>query len=291
MGSDKNKFKLQGHEKFPLREGWLNKGLRAISEDPMVFTGKDIPAPDALGIGNNMVKSLRYWLKAYGLINDNGANGAELTELGNDIYLYDKYLEKNFTLWVLHSYIARNKEYATSWFLFFNRCDAFEMSKEQIFKIMNRELQALVPGEKYSEKSLMNDIDVLLNLYSKMSREEDPEEKNTSPFVTLGLVKQNNGVWNKTHPDRRTISEWEVLYELAVLMEGIDQISIEDALNGENGIIKIYQITNILANEYLDRLDAMGYINVSRTAGLDIIYRSNDFTASSVVREYYKLHR
>ncbi len=61
--------------------------------------------------------------------------------------------------------------------------------------------------------------------------------------MRFGLVKQNNGVWNKTHPDRRTISEWEVLYELAVLMEGMDQISIEDALNGENGIIKIYQIT------------------------------------------------
>ena len=97
MANSKIKFKLQGHEKFPLREGWLNKGLDAVSNDPSVFTRKDIPAPDVLGIGNNMVKSLRYWLRAYGLLED---NGTELTDLGKKIYAEDKYLEKNFTLWV-----------------------------------------------------------------------------------------------------------------------------------------------------------------------------------------------
>lgn len=24
------KIRLQGHEKFPLREGWLNKGIKAV---------------------------------------------------------------------------------------------------------------------------------------------------------------------------------------------------------------------------------------------------------------------
>lgn len=289
--ANKVKFKLQGHEKFPLREGWLNKGLDAVSKDSTVFTRKDIPAPDILGIGNNMVKSLRYWLKAYELIIDNGSAGAELSPMGELIYKYDKYLEKNFTLWILHATISKSRELATSWYLFFNYCDASEISKEQIFGIMNRELQGISQGEKYSEKSLMTDIDVLLNMYSKTGGEVDPEEKNVSPFASLGLVKQNDGSWEKAHPDRRSVSEWEVLYELAVLMESKDQISIESAMNGENGIIKIFQISNVLANEYLDRLDAMGYINVSRTAGLDIIYRAKNFTNMTVVQDYYEMHR
>lgn len=291
MSNTKIKFKLQGHEKFPLRDGWLNKGLKAVSDDELVFIRKDIPAPDALGIGNNMVKSLRYWLRAYGLILDEGSSGAKLTGFGSELYKYDRYLEKNFTLWVLHSFIARNKELATSWYLFFNKCDAVDFTKEQIFQIMNRELSALAQGEKYSEKSLLTDIEVLLNMYSKTSDMDDPEEKNISPFASLGLLKQNSGTWSKIHPNRRNISEWEILYGLAILMQGKDQIAIESAFNGDNGLTSIYQITNVLANEYLDRLDAMGYINVSRTAGLDIIYRARKFTDMSVVHDYYETHR
>ena len=48
-------MKLQGHEKFTLRDGWLNKGLMMVSRDPMAFQGKN--GPDIFGIGNNMVKS------------------------------------------------------------------------------------------------------------------------------------------------------------------------------------------------------------------------------------------
>ena len=60
MADEKIKIRLQGHEKFVLREGWLNKGITQVKENPVVFLGKD--APDVFGIGNNMVKSLRYWL-------------------------------------------------------------------------------------------------------------------------------------------------------------------------------------------------------------------------------------
>ena len=127
-------------------------------------------------------------------------------------------------------------------------------------------------------------------MYSKDSGSDDPEEKNVSPFVHLGLVKKNDGSYIKSHPDRRKISEWEILYELAALMEGSDQISIEKAIESENGIANIYQITNVQANEYFDRLDAMGYIQVNRTAGLDMIYRTKEFTRDDVMREYYQQH-
>ena len=32
------KIRLKGHETFILREGWLAKGLRAVSDDPKVFS-------------------------------------------------------------------------------------------------------------------------------------------------------------------------------------------------------------------------------------------------------------
>ena len=48
MADEKIKIRLQGHEKFVLREGWLNKGITQVKENPVVFLGKD--APDVFGI-------------------------------------------------------------------------------------------------------------------------------------------------------------------------------------------------------------------------------------------------
>lgn len=51
MTSNKKiKIRLQGHEKFALRDGWLNKGLVNVNEDPKVFQEKE--GPDIFGIGN-----------------------------------------------------------------------------------------------------------------------------------------------------------------------------------------------------------------------------------------------
>ena len=37
--------------------------------------------------------------------------------------------------------------------------------------------------QHFSEKSLSNDVDVLLNMYSRNKEREDPEEKRISPFL------------------------------------------------------------------------------------------------------------
>ena len=41
MAKNKVKLKLQGHEKFALREGWINKGLMIIPKNPGVFLQQD----------------------------------------------------------------------------------------------------------------------------------------------------------------------------------------------------------------------------------------------------------
>lgn len=289
MINEKVKFKLQGHEKFALRDGWLNKGLIMVEKYPDVFQRKD--APDVLGVGSNMVKSIRYWLKAFRLLEEKNGEGAKLTDLANIIKEYDLYLEDNFTLWVLHSNIVRNVEEATSWFMFFNRCDDEELEREQISQILTREIKKFVEGQKFSENSVKNDVDVILNMYSNDKELTDPEDKNISPFTVLNIVKNNDGRYYKNHPDRRIVNEWNVLFELAIMMKDCDSISIEKAIYGECGLNPIYQISEVFANEMLDRLDAMGYIHVDRTAGLDVIYRNEKKTPEQVIKEYYENHR
>lgn len=289
MANEKVKIRLQGHEKFVLREGWLNKGITLVKENATVFLGKE--GPDVFGIGNNMVKSLRYWLKAFGLIVERGTSGAYLSECGEVIKKHDAYFEDVFTLWVLHSNIVHNVEEATAWYLFFNKCDIEDMEKEQIVQILIRELNKYTNNMAFSEKSLRNDVDVILSMYGKVKEMVDPEEKNISPFAQLDLIKNIEGNYSKSQPDRRKVTEWNVLYEIARHLKEKEFVSIDEMTEGAGSICSIYQIGSVAVNEFLDKLDAMGYIRVDRTAGLDIIYRVSDMTQETVMKEYYEAHR
>lgn len=283
MATEKVKIRLQGHEKFTLREGWINKALMILPGNADAFTRKD--ATDLFGIGSNMVKSLRYWMKAFGLTN---SSGTELSEVGQLIAKYDPHLEKQFTLWIMHSFIAKNIDEATVWFMYFNRCDAEDLDKNEIENILLREVRKYAVGTNFSEKSLGNDVDVLLNMYSKDKEKIDPEDKRTSPFSYLSLIKKNIGRYIKRHPKKKDFPEEVVLYEVALRTIGDEGLSIEDIVFCEKGLAKIYNMTGVMANDYFDRLDAAGYIRVDRTAGLDMIYPVKKLSPIKVIEDFYK---
>ena len=128
-------------------------------------------------------------------------------------------------------------------------------------------------------------------MYGKVKEMVDPEDKNISPFAQLDLIKNVDGVFSKSQPDRRKVSEWNVLYELAQNLSAKEFVSIDEITEGIGSISAIYQIGSVAINEYLDKLDAMGFIRVDRTAGLDMIYKISDITQEIVMKEYYEAHR
>ena len=224
---DKKKIKLRGHEKFTLREGWLNKGLDAVYDNPRIFTNKY--ATDILGVGSNMVKSIRYWMRAFQLVEAQGNKGEVLSELGETIRSNDPYFEDIFTLWILHSNLVKNKKDAVVWYLFFNKSDFGEIDKEMLEKHLEKELIMYAGNNDFSVSSLKLDIDVLLGMYRDDKQEENPEDKNYSPLSKLGLIKQVKNQVTKESPDLSLLSEWVILYELSCLMEKQDNISIEQS--------------------------------------------------------------
>lgn len=283
--ANENSIRLQGHEKFALREGWLTKGLNEVEnpEYDNVFLEKD--AAEIFGLGNNMVKSLRYWMRVFGLTND---NGSKLSTFGKLVAEYDRYIEDTFSLWIMHSQIAKDIHNATSWYMYFNRCDADDLDKSQINSILYREISKYAPEKKVSEKSLESDVDVLLNMYSKRKENDDPEDKSISPFSQLALVKNSGGKYSKVHPLAKHFSELIVLYEIASMLGGEDSLSIDALINGEKGLRRIYNLSSVAANDYLDKLDAAGYIKVDRTAGLDVIYPMKELDSDAILKEYYE---
>ena len=60
-------MKFRAHDTFFIRKGWLNKGVSQVKKNSSVFISKTQNPMDVFGIGNNMVKALRYWMQVTGL--------------------------------------------------------------------------------------------------------------------------------------------------------------------------------------------------------------------------------
>ena len=233
-------YKLKGHEKFPLREGWINKGL-SVAKEKGTHIFLESQGPDMLGVGTNMVKSIRYWMQACGLLAKDG-NKEILSDMAEIIYMNDPYLEDIFSLWILHSNIAKNIEQATVWYMFFNRFNVDSFNKADMQKKMQQELFNYVV-QQVTEISLKDDIDVLLNMYSKGdNKNEDPEDKIISPFSTLGIIKKEDETYYKIQPDLRRIANELVLYEISSLLDHNKSISIETIATGERSLGAIYNL-------------------------------------------------
>ena len=125
-------MKFRAHETFFIRKGWLSKGLRYVTQKPDVFVDKKENPMDVLGIGANMVKSLRYWLQAVGLTSEpsKGKRLQKLTDFGKLVFKHDRYTEELGTLYLLQYKLVTNEEMAPSWYYFFNVFTMQEFGKD-----------------------------------------------------------------------------------------------------------------------------------------------------------------
>ena len=57
---------FSGHQTFPFRYTWLKKGVDAVTENPKIFSSEN--ASVTLGVGKNMVNSIRHWCSVAGFI-------------------------------------------------------------------------------------------------------------------------------------------------------------------------------------------------------------------------------
>jgi hypothetical protein len=176
------------HESFYLRDKWLSKGMKAIKSEPRFFYDQD--GFEKIGLGKNMVRSLRFWLLALNLMEETENKEHALTDIGELIYEYDRLLQKNETVSILQYHLVRNNnDLATAFYWYFNIYKETITQRPDLKKsfktwVKNNEPKAV------SEKSLDRDIDVLIQLYTKDANENDPEDFIFSPFTKLNLIKE-----------------------------------------------------------------------------------------------------
>lgn len=283
----KKKIRLKGHETFCIREGWLEKGMAAIKADPKVFS--KMYGADALGVGVNMAKAIRYWLKVCELTDEKSGKGSYLSEFGKKVYQYDPYLEQDFTLWCIHINLVRNKELATTWYLFFSLYKQLEeFTRDSLYTILKDRLEKYLEEEGFNERSLDDDIRVLLQMYSREKLEKnDPEDKKICPLAKLGIIRKTGNTYVKGEPNLNRISPEVLWYYLqSRFIEG-DAVYIENLYSDIEGVAGILGLSRSLLGEYLDILAGYGYVDINRTAGLDMIYIKSSCTREEVAEHVY----
>lgn len=279
------------HESFYPRIGWLRKGLDAIEKNDHIFLERTT-AMEELGIGSNMVKSLRFWLTALGLsyegTNSKNQTIQKPTELGNKLLSFDKYFEDIGTFWILHFKIAQKQSEATTWFWFFNYFTHVSFNKDTFIENIAKYIKRL--GKKVpSERSLENDFNVLRRMYLYDPKENITKEKSfMSPFRDLKLIKKENGnFYKKNVPDLYNLDPKIFFYCLLESNNDNNDINLNKILDSKRSVGKIFNLDMSVIHEFLGVLQEERLIRINKQAGMNSIKIMHN-NKNKIIENYYR---
>ncbi len=236
---------FSGHETFHCRHFWLKKGYDFVKSG---YRFSDPEAVIALGVGKNMVNSIRFWMKAFGLLDEND----KLTALAD--YLFsdngkDPFLENIGTLWLLH-YSLIKTNFASIYPLVFNefRKERIEFTKDHLESFLLRKCKEV--GINISPNTIKRDIVVFLKNYVRPSnRAKTIEEEFSAIFIDLDLVQKINiaeiGIknWFIIKSDEREEIPIEiVLYAILDKHERERSISFHKLLNDPYSVGSVFAL-------------------------------------------------
>jgi hypothetical protein len=184
-------MRFSGHESFACRYAWLPKAYRAIAEDPAALADEE-QAMVSLGVGKNMVRSIRFWVEVMGLAVPRRDRKLELTYFGHAVFAedgFDPFLEDVRTLWLLHwNVAARVEDPLFAWDFLLHKWPYPELTRSEALAAFMRESQRL--NVSHSSVTLGQHLDVFLHTYIPTRVAKNPfEDSLDCPLAELELLQ------------------------------------------------------------------------------------------------------
>ena len=280
------RFVFSGHESFPCKSLWLKKGY------DFVVAGNDFNSPEAvigLGVGKNMVTSIRFWLRVFGITeNDKPTELADY--LFNDHNGKDKYLEDIATMWLLHFNLVFSKE-ATLYNMFFCgvQRERSHFEREQIINYVKLRMAEAGKMTLFNANTVKKDVGVLLQNYA-LPRKPLSNEDFSSLLIDLDLIRQNaEGKGYFFNVDgKRMVTKEIFLYGLLKLKEcEVDNTIPFDTIQEKVGLVfcmqdfETIEMLKQLASEYSE------YFVYSDVAGIKQVQFTKNLDCKQVLGNYY----
>ncbi|MGK5094000.1 DUF4007 family protein [Deltaproteobacteria bacterium TL4] len=283
------------HETFHPRFGWLKKGFDKASKDQEIFSKEE--APVTLGVGKNMVKAIRYWCKAYKIIDDEQGvfrptafGKALLHDAG-----WDPFLEDSGSLWLLHWYLLKLPSSATVWYLTFNCLRQAEFTQEDLLHNLSAGIREAFPKLKINESSVKKDIHCLLRMYVRQSQNKLTEETLDCPFAELSLIHQTGSSHYVFQSGSKPGLASKIIVAAclefsAISAEKTQTISMSRLLYNNGSPGRVFKLTESVLYHAIEQVSkTFPAIALSDTAGL-IQFSFNDdpqTLANALLESYY----
>jgi hypothetical protein len=278
----------------------LPKGVQHLSERPDLFTRDD--AFVILGVGKNMVRSIRHWCIATGVFDRVDHRGTvRVSELGRDLLDrggWDPYLEDPGTLWLLHWQLVSRPSPASTWHLAFTRWNTDGFTRDELAEGL-LEFTGGSSGAQSTPASLRRDVDVFLRTYVPSQAKgaaRSVEDTFDCPLVELGLLVQETerGPYRFVRGQKTTLPDEIFAYALLeywVIAAGEGRtLSFETLLHEAGCPGGAFQLSENALSERLEHLPEWTGLAYDDTAGMRTVRRKEDAgdpEPMAALRRYY----
>jgi len=299
---------FSGHESFPLRFSWLAKAVRGVESDPGLFSRPD--AIVTLGVGKNMVRSMRHWAGRCGVIENIRENSRRgdyrPTTLGSSIFGIngvDPYLEDPSTAWLIHWKLCSHpKDSPTTWYWIFNELRDSSFSVPEVVDELLKLAESSPTKKKPSRDTIERDVGCFVRSYiaSEPNRRLSQEETYDSPLTEIGILRREpetnrivleRGYWSTLSPN---IFAYAVCQYWERTAPTSDTLAFEHVAYRSSSPGQVFKLTENACVELLESLDLCtnSKIALDSTAGVRQLVRRRRVTDPlRILLRHYKYSR
>lgn len=286
------KLTFSGHDTFHCRQLWLKKGYDFVKKG---YRFTDNESVVILGVGKNMVSSIYFWMKAFGLVDKDG-NTTDIAEYIFSTEGKDPYLEDEATLWLLH-YQLVTIGHASIYNLIFNdlRKEKIEFTKDNFLSFVER--KATEYGfTQFNKKTVSTDFDVLTKMYIRTTEHVKDKEDTFSGLLTdLNLIQEEkkiNSLYSIPNDHRNNLPEEIILYSILDSDDFQSSISLNTLFQERNQAGSVFAITK---NALMEKLESISKnpafkkfgITLSDHAGIKELQFSSKPNKFDILNHYY----
>ncbi len=292
---------FSGHQTFPFRYTWLKKGVDAVMHNPSVFSDKD--ASVILGVGKNMVSSIRHWCNVSGLITTDPSQRGRFvpSNLGKAIFSengFDPYLDDPATLWMVHWKIATNMNQATTWYWAFNILKNNQFArptfKHEMYEWVQHNKESLRPA---SDNTLERDVNCFIRTYCQSRHHAAVvEESFDCPLVELNLITElpDSEEYEIQRGEKVSLPIEVFTATLIAFWDNRfyerDSLPFIDIMSSPLSPGRIFRLDEDSMTIYLEKLEQLtdGALQYDETADLKQVYRHSDVNPMHLLKRYYE---
>lgn len=265
-----------------------------------------------LGVGKNMVSSMRYWALATGICEPDSSIGVKVSEFGRWLVEdfgdrrrggLDPYLEYPATIWALHWRLAgpvafqNESQRSVTGFWAFNHFTGSTFTRES----MVSDLEALVRDQQWKVKSrdtLKRDVDCFIRSYvsSRNARGDMIEDSLECPLSELGLIRPAPGgrAYEYSTGEKSSLPDSVFAFAVAEFVDsckGGAATSLDSLTYDIGSPGRVFRLGENAVSERLSRIEdtSLGLFAWIDTAGVRQIQKTDqNVTPLAILKQAYR---